>query len=235
MPTSAQGFTDRLLGLKSDLVGQGRRVQALAEAAFEAAFDRDPDRARAVIARDDEVDRVDVEVEKASVLFLTDATREGAALTPDELRGVLTIVKVNNELERIADAAVEIAGFATPLAALRAPLPDTFRVMTNSVVGILRDVNTAYERADAGLAKVVLQSEDAVEAFKDAILRDAESCIACGTMTCELAFTLHEVANQCERMADHCTNIAEQVIYSSKGTIVRHAGGKWVEVPLAAS
>lgn len=230
MASSPQGFAARLDALHASLVQQGRRVRALLEEAFEAVFAGDGERTARVVAGDDEVDRIDVELEKASVQLLTEATNVGARLEPSQLRAVLTIVKINNEMERIADSAVTVAERG---AALRgAPVPDTFRVMANSVVGIIRDVVLAYDRSDAALAKVVLQSEDAVEAFKAAILRDAEKQIASGKMTVDLAFALHELANECVRMADHCTNIAEQVIYSATGAIVRHMEGKWVEVPL---
>jgi phosphate transport system protein len=104
-------------------------------------------------------------------------------------------------------------------------------VLCNSVIGILRDVNRALERSDAGLARIVLHSEDAVEQFKSALLRDAEQQIADGTMTVDVAFSLHEIASQCERMADHCTNIAEQIIYAATGAIVRHTDAGWVDVP----
>jgi phosphate transport system protein len=230
MADSSQGFGQRLEALQRDLAEQGRRVQALIEEAFEAVFTGDRNRAARAVAGDDEIDRVDVELEKASVQLLTDATHLGARLDPRQLRAVLTVVKINNEMERIADCAVSIAERAAAVRG-RGWAPETFRVMANSVVGIVRDVNVAYARQDAGLAKVVLQSEDAVEAFKDAILRDAERQIASGAMTVDLAFALHELANECVRMADHCTNIAEQVIYSLTGAIVRHMEGKWVEVP----
>ena len=71
-------------------------------------------------------------------------------------------------------------------------------------------------------------------AFKGALLRDAEEKIAAKTMTVDFAFLLHEVATNCEIVADHCTNIAEQVLYSATGTIVRHTPAEWVEVPTAA-
>lgn len=234
MATNPQGFAIRLQQIKADLVGQGRRVQTLLEAAFEAVFARDPGRAARVMAMDDEVDRVDVEVEKASVQLLTDATHEHSQLDPAQLRGVLTIVKINNELERIADAAVAIAEHAASLRDMPGAIPETFQVMANSVVGILRDVNTAFDRGDARLARVVLQSEDAVEAFKAAILTDAERKLATAAMAVDFAFALHEIASECTKMADHCTNIAEQVIYSVTGAIVRHTDVGWVDVPRTA-
>lgn len=234
MPNSPQGFETRLQQLRADLAAQGRRVQHLLEAAFDAFFARDEVRARAVEALDDEVDRADIAIERAAVDLLTDATHENARLDPAQLRAVLTVVKINNELERIADSGVEIARRGPALQAERAAMPDTFRVMANSTIGVVRDVVRAFERSDAALAKVVLHSEDAIDAFKQAILKDAEARIAKGEMSVDFAFTLHEVAAECIVMGDHCTNVAEQVIYQVTGAIVRHMQSGWVELPRIA-
>ncbi len=211
-------------------MGQGRLVLSLIEAGFEAFLERRADLAARVIADDDVVDRVDVTIEKAAVQILEDATASHAKLGASTLRAVLTIVKVNNELERIADLAVSVAERASAMDQVAGDIPPTFRVLANSVAGILRDVCSSFDRSDAALARVVLQSEEAVLAFKSLVLRDAESRIAAGTMSVDFAFALHEVASACERMADHSTNIAEQVIYAATGTIVRHAQGQWVDV-----
>lgn len=231
MSGTPQGFAKRIEALTVMLAEQGRRVQAQLETAFSAVFLRDPVKAQAAIKADDEIDRVDVELEHSAVALLTDATLETSHLDEAQLRWVLTIVKVNNELERIADAAVDVAELVGPAQGAWAPLPDTFRVMANSVVGILRDTNACLLRADPVLAKVVLQSQHAVTAFKAAILRDAEEKIATGAMSVDFGFRLHELASQCELMADHCTNMAEQVIYVTTGSIVRHTPSEWVEIP----
>lgn len=232
MPTSSEGFIQRIESLKGDLAGQGRRVQSMLEAAFAALFDHNPERAHWAIAQDDEVDRVDVAIEQASVALLTDATRQGAELDATQLRSVLMVVKINNELERAADVAVEIAHAALapndPAQAANT-FPDTFRVMANSVIGILRDCNTSVARNNPQLANIVLQSQHAVTAFKDAVLKQAQERLAKGQITPEFAFLLHDIANQCEVIADHCTNIAEQVIYLTTGAIVRHTQTSWVQ------
>lgn len=228
MPISPEGFNQRTRSLRDDLVAQGRRVQTMLEAAFDAIFNRSAERAAWAIGEDDAVDSADLAIERASVALLTDATRQGAELDERQLRLVLTIVKVNNELERVADVASEIAEAAKSPAV--SAFPDTFRVMANSVIGILRDCNTAVLRDDPSLANIVLQSQHAVTAFKDAILKDAEVKLAAGKIKPDFAFLMHEVANQCEVIADHCTNIAEQVIYLTTGAIVRHESAKWVQV-----
>jgi phosphate transport system protein len=230
MPTSAEGFIDRTQSLKADLVAQGRRVQAMISGAFDAIFTSSAQLASDVKAQDDEIDSVDVAIERACVDLLTDATRSGAELSPEQLRAVLMIVKINNELERTADIAVELAELVIEHKLGVQKFPDTFRVMANSVVGIVRDVNTCVANLDPALANIVLQSQHAVTAFKDAIVRTAELKLSKGEMSAELAFTLHEIATACEIIADHCTNIAEQVIYLTTGAIVRHGHSSWERV-----
>jgi phosphate transport system protein len=221
---------ERSQGLLRALAAQGKSVQAMLEMALDALFARDTEKARLAIAADDAVDKADVRIEQESVRLLADATRQHAELDEGSLRAVLTIVKANNELERVADCAVDVAELVEVFAKLAAPFPPTFRVMANSVVGILRDTVLSLEKGDATLARIVLQSQHTVTAFKSAILREAEQQLARGTMPADLAFHLHEVATLCEIVADHCTNIAEQVIYQKTGAIVRHTQTNWVDV-----
>lgn len=232
MPTSPESFAVRLDRLKADMVEQVARVRAMLEDAVEAVFERDAARASRLIQSDDEIDRVDVEIERAAVRLLADATSQGAALSEAQLREVLTIVKLNNEAERIADAAVAIAEHVSALKPLPEALPETFRVLTNSVIAIVRDATVCYRNADPRLAKVVLASEDAVEAFKSALIRETEQKLASGAVSVDLAFILHEFAGQCAAIADHASNVAEQVIYLATGAIVRHTDAGWVETPI---
>jgi phosphate transport system protein len=232
MQLSTNGLPERIDLLTGELAAQGRRVQQLLELAFDAAFSHDIQTARRAIAMDDQIDTVDVEIERSSVALLSEATASGAALSEEQLRRVLTVVKVNNELERIADAGVAVGEMVMNLADQKVALPETFRVMTNSVIGILRDCCTAIERNDGHLAKVVLASEDAVEAFKRVILRDAQRQVSSGKLPVDAAFLVHELATICEVISGHCTNIAEQALYVATGKIVRHMSGRWEEVPL---
>lgn len=232
MPQTPDGFQVRLQQLKSDLIEQGRRVQTLVEAALDAVFARDTAAADRVIALDEAVDRVDVAIEKASVQLLADACTQGAALDSASLRLVLTIVKVNNELERIADVGVRIAEEVRLFQEVGSPLPPTFRVLANSSVGMIRDCTTALQKGDAELSRVVLLSEEAVDEFKRRLVRDSQEQLSRGQASVDFAMGLSEVATFCTVMADHCTNIAEQTIYLATGTIVRHMEGKWETVKL---
>jgi phosphate transport system protein len=215
-------FAKKLVQLKSDLITQGDRVVELALRAVESFFDTDVEKAQSVIDEDSLIDRTDVEIERASIHLLTMGERDEHAI-----RSVLTIVKVNNELERIADCAVNIAEQVVDHGEMPETVPNTFRVMANSVVGMLRDANLSLSRDDLALAERVLSYDDAVDQFKKQIILSAQERVATGQFSARFAFRLLTVTKALERIADHCTNICEQVIYLESGLIVRHLPEGW--------
>lgn len=234
MPTTPEGFRKRLDDLRADIVRQGLRVRILVEESFDNVFSPDRAALERLDAQEDEVDRVDVAIEREAVALLADATELGNRLSDDDLRVVLAIVKVNNELERIADVALRAAALGGALNERQAACPPTFRVMTNSVVGVVRDAVKTLETSDAALARVVLQSDDAIEDFKTTLVREAERIVAKSGMPPGPAFVMVEVAHACQTIAEHAVNIAEQIIYLHTGRIIRHMEGKWQEVQTEA-
>lgn len=227
MTNPTTGFDQRILRLKADLVDQGRRVQQMVEKAVEAVFGRERDEARRVISRDEIIDKVDVEIERAAVELLMDVSRVVAALDEGQIRWILTIVKVNNELERIGDEACSMCERIDAFVRLAQPLPERFRVMANSVIGIVQSTIACFDKVDTDLARVVLASDDAVDEFERAILREMQQSLVDGKVSVDFAFTINSMAALLDRVNDHCTNIAEQVIYVATGNIVRHLHGHW--------
>lgn len=220
-PTPTTSVSDRLDGLHESIDAQGRRVFDVVLQAVESYFDADVEKAGAVILADDEIDRIDVEIERACIGALRQRL-DGE----HEIRTVLTIVKVNNELERIADLAVTVA---EAVVAGESTGPATFRVMANSVIGMLRDSIRALADGNADLARQVLRFDDTVDEFKGQILADARDGVAEQRVEIGVAFRLLAVTKAVERIADHCTNICEQVIYLQSGKIVRHRPEGWTE------
>ncbi len=217
-------FHERLAALEHEMIGQGVRVLDLCTQAVESYFDLDLEKAGRVTELDAEVDRMDVEIEKRSVPLL------GLGQTDEHaIRSVLTIVKVNNEYERIADCGVNVAERVLDERSRQIRVPDTFRVMANSVLGMLRDTNRAFSRHDAYLARQVLLFDDTVDRFKKEIMLNAQEQVASGHLSVRFAFGLMSVTKSIERVADHCTNICEQVIYLESGLIVRHRPEGWSE------
>ncbi len=215
-------FEARLASLQNDIVAQGDRVLALTLRAVESYFDGDREKARLAVADDEEIDRVDVEIERASIPLL------GMGMTDEKsIRSVLTIVKVNNELERVADCAVDIAEAVNSDVSLPARIPPVFRVMANSVIGMLRDSNRALAAGNVELAQQVLLFDDTVAMLKKELMKTAQEAVASGSLPVDYAFRLLSITKSIERIADHCTNVCEQVIYLHRGLIVRHRPEGW--------
>ena len=228
MNDASKSLPERLASLKSDLERQGAGVAEMVGEAVEAVFARDEGLARRVVDRDEEVDREDVLIEKRAVRLLQDAVAGGSGgLGEHEIRLVLTIVKVNNELERIADLALNVAEQVGAVKTMPEGPPARFRVMANSVIGMVETTNAAFASSDVESARLVLASDDATEAFKLAILREIEGACAAGAQSPDSAFALHRMASALARIGDHCTNIAEQIIYVETGKIVRHTEEHW--------
>lgn len=229
MPIELEVFEKQIARLKADIVEQGRRVERMVEASIESLYDHDQAKADWVIEHDAIIDCADVEIERAAVDLLCDIARTAVDLPAKQLRLVLMIVKVNNELERCADLASDIAEQVGNFSTLPTEPSRRFRVMANSVVGIVRDTATCLERVDTKIAQSVLASDDTMDRFEQAILHEMQQGVAAGSVPVEFAFAANIVANHLERIGDHCTNIAEQIIYIATGQIVRHMKGQWSE------
>ncbi len=221
-------FRPRLTLLHRELVDEGAAVRRLVELAVDAIFARNTAQGATVREADDLIDKTDVLIERHAVALLTDAIGTGG-LTERDVRMVLTIVKVNNEFERVADLAAIIAGLIDGFVKMDAEPPRQFRVLANSAIGIVQETITCFDKMDVPLARRVLKSDNTTEAFRAAVLRRMEEELAAGVRTAEYAFTVNRVAAALARMADHCTNVAEQVIYVETGMIVRHADDGWSE------
>jgi len=229
MTITPQQFEDRLVIIRARLVEQGWKVADLTERVFETIYDREAEEAGRLVDRDDEIDQADIEIERLAVDLLTEAVRTECPIEPGPIRSLLTAVKVNNELERIADEACAIASLVISLGERTSPFPKTTRVMTNSIVAAVRETVRSFDEINAERSRVVLASEGNTVNFYDLISRDAELRVADGRMGVDTAFDLHAIINHAVRMGDHCTNIAEQVIYQATGTIVRHTTSGWVD------
>ena len=215
-------FDRKLLQLKADLNTQGSRVSDQLLRAVEASFEGNEAEAKSVAVSDEVIDRVDVEIERACINLLRLGSTE-----EHSIRSVLTIVKVNNELERIADCGVIVADSAIGKDKIISSAPPTFRVMANSVVGMARDTTQALAETDTELAIRVLSFDDTVNRFRREIVLDVQNRTSQGKLDPLVAFKLLAVTRSLERIADHCTNICEQVIYLDTGKIVRHLPEGW--------
>jgi phosphate transport system protein len=211
-------FLDVLDDLKSRLARMTAMVQQSVEMSVEAVFTLDPALMEQVINGDAKIDEEEVKVEKAAIDLL--ALYQPAA---SDLRLITTIIKVNGDFERIADCAVNVAQRVQYLRNVDHYEPPTdLRVMANSVVATLRDTIKAFNLADENLARRVLRGDDVVDALYHQIVQDMLNMMETQSHKANRDLSNIMIAKNLERIADHCTNIAEDVIYVHSGRIIRH-------------
>lgn len=194
-------------------------VEAAIRDAIRALVERRPDLARRVIDGDAAIDREEVRIEEFCQGIL--ARYEPVAI---DLRRVLAALKIDCDLERMGDLAVNIAERATALADEPAavPIPESLRVMTDAAVRMAREALDAFARADASLARAVLDEDDEVDRLNREIIGELKGLIREDVTRVDAAFHLFSVSRNLERIADHATNIAEDVVYLTEGRIIRH-------------
>ncbi len=193
-------------------------VLQVVEQSCEAVFTADAKLAQETIALDQRIDDEEVRVEKSAIDVL--ALQQPAAV---DLRTVTTIIKVNADFERIADCAVNVAQRVLPLSQIPDYRPPSdLRLMANTVLAILRDTIKAFNLRDEALARHVLKSDDVVDALYHQIVQDMICLMETDGQKATSDLGNIMIAKNLERIADHCTNIAEDVVYIHTGRIIRH-------------
>jgi phosphate transport system protein len=211
--------------LQRDLEHLQKRILALAAAvelavarAIRALLERDAELARSLMEGDTAIDLEETEVEEECLKIL--ALHQPVAV---DLRRVAAILKINTDLERMADLASNIAERVSELTqGPIVPIPSGFQVMadlTNSMVG---DSLDAFVRLDLELAKRVCRLDDEVDRHNREIIVQVIQYMKKSADNVEPGLNLFSISRQLERIADHATNIAEDVVYLISGEIIRH-------------
>jgi phosphate transport system protein len=211
--------TSPIQKLNRHLLRMNKLVVAAVEQAIQSLSEQDEKLAGQVIAGDDVIDREEVRIERECIALLT-----GGQLPPEQLRYVLCLIKINSDLERVADCATDIAERLAGFVQREAPaLPHDLRIMANSALGMLRDAVKAWVCQDAGSAGQVLKADDVVDALYDRLAGDMRNSLSQPSEFRRHYLDYLLAARDFERIADHATNIAECAIHSATGKIVRHA------------
>jgi phosphate transport system protein len=211
--------------LNRDLENVQRRLLSLAgaveqviEKSIVALFERDADLARTLMEADTPIDLEENVIEEECLKIL--ALHQPVAI---DLRRVACIVKINSDLERMADLAVNIAERALALAhGQEVPVPAAFRPMTDLTNTMVRDSLDAFVKLDMVLAKRVCRLDDEVDRYNREIIHDISGFMKQAPDHVDTGLHMFSAARQLERIADHATNIAEDVAYLVEGKIIRH-------------
>jgi phosphate transport system protein len=211
-------FEEELQALKNRLLTMGALVEERVHQAVRALIDRRLDEAEAVIAADKEVNDLQIDIDDRCLKLL--ATQSPLAI---DLRLITAAMKINADLERIGDQAVNIAENVIkllPQPPLK-PLIDIPR-MAELAQQMTRDALDAFVKKDPVLARDVLRRDDEVDNLKDQVFRELLTYMMADPGTIQRALSLILISRNIERIADHATNIAEDVIFLVEAKDVRH-------------
>ena len=218
MDTHERHFDRELANLKKKLLSMAAIAESMIDQAISELVTRDESVAEPIAQSEQQLNRLQVEIDEDVVKLL--ATRQPVAV---DLRFILAATRINSELERIGDLVINITENVHILAqdAPLKPLIDIPR-MAETARKMVRESLDAFVNSDAALAQSVIMTDDEVDALKDQVLRELLTYMMADPRTIERALALILIARHLERIADHATNIAQDVIYLIQGRDVRH-------------
>ena len=214
----ARHIEHQIAQLKNSILQFGTIVEESISRSNTALFKRDVELAQKVVANDTEIDRLEVELEEECLKVL--ALYQPVAA---DLRFVVAVLKINNDLERIGDLASNIAKTVSQLT-ITGPfeLPEEISSMAKQVEEMVKNSLDAVVKADPDLARQVRKEDDIVDAGRHTVRKLVIQQIKKDPEKVEGLLQINSISKHLERIADMATNIAEDVIYMVEGEIVRH-------------
>jgi phosphate transport system protein len=203
--------------LQKRIVGFAGLVEEAAYKAVQALRDHDRTAAAEVIDGDEAIDRAENEIAEECLKLL--ALHQPVA---GDLRRIATTFMITTDLERMGDLARHIGEAAVTLASPPVPIPSRLTQMTEVSLSMVRQSLDAFVRLDSQLARKVVRMDDSVDQFNDDLIAELTAKMKQSPDFIDPGLTLFTVVRHLERIADHATNIAEDVIYLIEGEIVKH-------------
>ena len=213
-------FQDELETLKRRLLEMGGLAEERVRTAMRAVVDRDQRLVDDVITGDAAINALHIEIDDRCFKLL--ALHQPMAV---DLRAIVAAVKINTDLERVGDLAVNIAEAVRRYLG-HPPVKQLIDIprMADIAQGMLRDALDAFVHRDVSIAQAVLGADDALDALKTQVFRELLTYMLQDPQTIQPALDLILISRHLERIGDHATNIAEDVIFMVSARDVRHAG-----------
>ena len=211
-------FQEELQQLKTRLLEMGGLAEDRVSSAVQALVERDAGMVDRVLAGDGPINQLHIEIDSRCFKLL--ALYQPMAV---DLRAIVAGVKINTDLERVGDLAINIAE-AVKRSMRHSPVQELIDIprMADIAQRMLRNALDAYVRRDTELAQAVLDEDDALDALKTQVFRELLTCMLEDPATIEPALDLILISRHLERIGDHATNIAEDVIFMVSARDVRH-------------
>lgn len=211
-------FDEELIQLKNRLLAMAGLAEQAIGKSIRALVDREPSMAQAVTAEDAGINQLEVEIEETCLSLLARYQPEAK-----DLRFIAMVFKIVNDLERVGDQAVNVSERTLDLLKepLLKPLIDIPKIAELAQT-MLKDALDAFVRQDAALAREVCRRDTEVDRLNDQVFHELLVFMTRDPKTIVRAMDLILVGRNLERVADHATNIAEDVYYLVKGTSIKH-------------
>jgi len=213
-------FSEELADLHEKVLRMGGLAEQMTRRSVQSLVERKGEMLEEVRAMEAQVNRLHLDIDETCLEIL--ALRQPAA---KDLRFIAAAMKINADLERIGDQAINIAQRTESLLSvpLLKPLIDIPR-MAQTAEEMLKGSLDAFVNGDAELAYATILRDDSVDQLKDQIFRELLTYMMADPKTIPTAMDLTLVSRHLERVGDHATNICEHVIFMVKGKDVRHQG-----------
>ncbi len=207
-----------MIDLKKKISEMASIVEDMIGKSIKSLMDRNMILAQEVISSDDEVNSMEVEIDNLCIKILALYHPEA-----EDLRVVTMIMKINNDLERIGDHAVNIAKMSIPLSEQPPlkPLIDIPR-MADKAIEMLKESLDSFMKLDSEMAVQVCLKDDEVDALEPQIVRELMTYVMADPQLVDRALRLIFIARHLERVADLATNIAEDAFYIATGEVLKH-------------
>jgi len=211
-------FQEELEQLKTRLLEMGGLAEEQVRLAVKGLVERDRELVDRVLVGDEPVNALHIEIDNRCFTLL--ALHQPMAV---DLRAIVAAVKINTDLERVGDLAINIAEAARQYAS-HPPVKKLIDIPRMATIAqrMLRDALDAFVRRDTTLAQAVLNEDDALDALKTQIFRELLTYMLQDPSTIEPALDLILISRHLERIGDHATNVAEDVIFMVSAKDVRH-------------
>ena len=218
MAERVRHFQEELDHLKTRLLEMGGLAEDRVRAAVQSLVSRDPALVGEVLVGDGPINKLHIEIDSRCFTLL--ALHQPMAV---DLRAIVAAVKINTDLERVGDLAINIAEAATRYLK-HPPVKELIDIPRMAAIAqtMLRDALDAYVRRDTDMAQAVLNEDDALDALKTQVFRELLTYMLSDPSKIEPALDLILVSRHLERIGDHATNVAEDVIFMVTARDVRH-------------
>jgi phosphate transport system protein len=214
-------FHQELDELKQRILAMAGMSEQAIDLAVQAYTQRDRALCQRVLTNEDAINRAEREVDEFAIDLL--AMQQPMAV---DLRFILAVIKINADLERVGDQAVNIVQRVLNMIDISVPdLPVDIPAMASRVRAMVRDALRSFIEGDTDLAQHVLEADDEIDRMNREAFATLSQCMQREPENAVPALDTLSIARNLERVADHATNIAEDVIFWVRGADVRHGAG----------